>query len=69
MKKLKSKKVKSEKYSEPYEKSEKCNYKMEKVVDSEGSTEWKSFLDERKTFVVLMFSPISQIPCQKCKNH
>ncbi len=24
--------------------NEKCNYKMEKVVDSEGSTEWKFFL-------------------------
>ena len=41
---------------------------MEKVVDSEGSTKCMIFLDERKTFVFLVFSPISQNPCQKCEK-
>ena len=34
---------------------------MEKVVNSDGSTEWKTFLDVRKSFVSLVFSPISPI--------
>ena len=37
----------------------KCNDKMENVVISDGSTEWKFFLDVRKSFVSLVFSPIS----------
>ena len=61
-------KVKNEKYSEPYEKGEKCNYEMEKVVNSDGSTEWKTFLDVRKSFVSLVFSPISRNPCRKCEE-
>ncbi len=45
-------------YSEPDEKG-KCNHEMEKVVNSDGSTELKSFLDVRKSVVPLVFSPIS----------
>ena len=45
MGKVKSGKVKSEKSSWPDGESEKCNYEMEKVVNSDGATEWKGFLD------------------------
>ena len=31
-----------------------CNYKMEKVMNSDGATEWKGFLDVRKSFVPLV---------------
>ena len=57
--KSKKQKIKSNKYPEPDEKVKKCNHKMEKVVNSDGSTEWKTFLDVRKSFVSLVFSPIS----------
>ena len=40
-------------------KVKKCKDKMENVVISDGSTEWKIFLDVRKSFVFLVFSPIS----------
>ena len=41
-------------------KVKKCKDKMENVVISDGSTEWKIFLDVRKSFVFLVFSPISR---------
>ena len=36
---------KLKKYSGPDEKSEKCNYKIENVVDSDNSTEGDTFPD------------------------
>ncbi len=58
------------KYPGSYENGEsgKCDYKMGNVVDSEGSAEWRSFLDEQKGFVPLISSPIPQNPCQKCEK-
>ena len=50
------------------ENNEKCNYKMGNVVDSEGLAEWMRFLDERKNFVPLMFSPIPQDSYQNVKS-
>ena len=49
------------KYYEPDEKVKMYNYEMGNVVNCDGSTEWKTFLDVRKSFVSLVFSPISPI--------
>ena len=41
------------------EKMKKCQDQMENVLISDGSTEWNIFLEVRKSFVSLVFSPIS----------
>ena len=49
-------------------KVKKCNYEMEKVVNSDGSTEWKTFLDVRKSFVFLVFCRFPRIHTENEKS-
>ena len=49
-------------------KVEKCNYEMEKVVNSDGSTEWKTFLDVRKSVFSWCFRRLPRIHAENVKK-